>query len=143
MCDTTATPAANTPPPRRKPSTRRARNAQNGMLSNSLRANRNGGLASTKGRLSVSFSDQKGLSAALIGDILSGVPDESHAGDQEKSMAELLGVPDSDDEDGGGPNNKSFSSLGTSRMKLMTIKSQRSVNFSFDPKDLEESDEED
>ncbi|KAL7542413.1 hypothetical protein ACHAWF_013668 [Thalassiosira exigua] len=119
---------------RRQPSARRARAAGN-VLSNSLRSDRRAGIAATQGRLSVSFSDQKGLSAADIGDILSGFEDGDD--EPERSVEDLL-RSGGDKED---INNKSISSMNL-RMNLMTIKSQRVVNFDVDPKDLEDSDDE-
>eukprot|EP00581_Thalassiosira_minuscula_P003296 CAMPEP_0183738744 /NCGR_PEP_ID=MMETSP0737-20130205/55371_1 /TAXON_ID=385413 /ORGANISM="Thalassiosira miniscula, Strain CCMP1093" /LENGTH=172 /DNA_ID=CAMNT_0025973351 /DNA_START=152 /DNA_END=670 /DNA_ORIENTATION=- len=140
--------AVDAPPARRRaPSGRRQRAAGN-ALSNSLRADRRTGIESTKGRLSVSFSDQKGLGAAMIGDILAGFDDGED--EPEKSMEELLGMSgDKDDgeEDFGNKSlseigNKSLTSINT-RMKLMTIESQRCVTFGLNADDLasDESDE--
>mmetsp|Transcript_24012 Transcript_24012/g.43045 ORF Transcript_24012/g.43045 Transcript_24012/m.43045 type:complete len:162 (+) Transcript_24012:40-525(+) len=120
------------PPARRRTTARRSR-AANSTLSNSLRADRRTGLAATRGRLSVSFSDTKGLSAAQIGDILSGGLDGDD--EPEASMDDLLGVGRKGGSEG---NNRSTSR----RIGLKTIQSQRSVSFSVDPKDLEDSDEE-
>ena len=94
-------------------------------LSHSLTRDRRGGLASTEGRLSVSFIDQKGLGAAMIGDILSAGADfdddddnfkNNNKGDEgpkdrQKSMEELLGVgpPSDDDEDNNGKRERKIS----------------------------------
>ncbi|KAL7532701.1 hypothetical protein ACHAXR_004795 [Thalassiosira sp. AJA248-18] len=115
---------------RRKPSARRNRAANS--LSNSLRADRRGGLASTQGRLSVSFIDQKGLSAATIGDILSDLEDDKD--EPEASMEDLLSG------DMKGRNGENLSSM-TRRMQLTAIHSQRAVSFNVDPKDLEDPEE--
>jgi hypothetical protein len=74
--------------PRRRPSARRgtARSSvgPGAALCNSLRADRRGGLESTGGRLTVSFSDPKGLSKAQLGDILSAFSDDEDEPDKEK-----------------------------------------------------------
>mmetsp|Transcript_46056 Transcript_46056/g.97739 ORF Transcript_46056/g.97739 Transcript_46056/m.97739 type:complete len:118 (-) Transcript_46056:366-719(-) len=82
MGDKTAADGDAPPPARRKPS-RRSRGTQASSLSNSLRADRLGGLASTQGRLSVSFRDIKGLDKALIGDILSDGDDEKKGAEED------------------------------------------------------------
>ena len=98
----------------------------------------------------MSFSDNKGLGAALIGDILSDFDDGDD--EPEKSMEELLGVggDDSDDDNnsgsshgrrrGGGRrgegNINSLTDSDCKRMSLMTIQSQKAVTFGIDPKDL-------
>lgn len=109
-------------------------------FSNSLRGDRNTGLKGTKGRLSVSFSDEQGLSAATIGDILSEFEDGED--EKEMSMEDLLGVG----KEGGRDEKKVPVSRtrGTrGKMQLMTIQSQRSVTFTMDPNDfLLSSDEE-
>eukprot|EP00584_Thalassiosira_punctigera_P009275 CAMPEP_0172536460 /NCGR_PEP_ID=MMETSP1067-20121228/8228_1 /TAXON_ID=265564 ORGANISM="Thalassiosira punctigera, Strain Tpunct2005C2" /NCGR_SAMPLE_ID=MMETSP1067 /ASSEMBLY_ACC=CAM_ASM_000444 /LENGTH=90 /DNA_ID=CAMNT_0013321539 /DNA_START=118 /DNA_END=390 /DNA_ORIENTATION=+ len=85
MGDETATDGDAPPPPpapaQRKPG--RSRGSQASSLSNSLRADRLGGLASTQGRLSVSFRDIKGLDKALIGDILSDGDDEKKGAEED------------------------------------------------------------
>jgi len=128
---------------RRKPSSRRQRGVGGGLsssLSHSLTRDRRGGLASTKGQLSQSFIDQKGLGAAMIGDILSAGADfddddltnnntkgDDGPKDRQKTMEELLGVgPPSDDEDNDGKTERKISfdeSGGTSNSALRSPRS--------------------
>ena len=78
MGDGGAKPSDSPSSTRRKPSARRQQRAAGGActaLSHSLCADRKTGIGATKGRLSVSFSDKKGLGAAAIGDILSSFDD--------------------------------------------------------------------
>ena len=116
---------------RRKPSTRRRRDARQKLaFSNSLCTDRRAGLAATRGKLSVSFSDQKGLSASDIKDILSGFEDEPAGMKQEGSLTDLFG--DGNANDSG--RNEISSLMGVDRRaELCTIQSQKSLTFGFDP----------
>ena len=130
---------------RRKPSARRQQRAAGGAcsaLSHSLCADRKTGIGATKGRLSVSFSDKKGLGAATIGNILSSFDDPD---DDDKSLTEddlLQPVPPVNDNRNKGGHNDSGILLNSSinrRLGLMSIRSQRSVTFDLEPKDLDSS----
>ena len=140
--DTTTTPSSpgGTPPKRRAPSRRARTGSLQSRLCSSLQDRGSEGIARTEGRLTVSFSDQRGLSGATIADILSGSglePDESGK-EPEKSLKELM-----DEQDEAQEGRDSLSSLGTSpttrrrsrHMQLTTIISQESMNFNYDPND--------
>ena len=135
------------PDPQRR---RRRRGSMAGMSSsftNSLNRNTNAGLASTGGRLSASFSDSKGLSAATIGDILSAdFEDESDTlkelpsgpvGDRKPSVRFGAGCGPSAPQRTGGrrgqPRGK-ISPLGKSldRRVLATIESQKSLEVGME-----------
>ena len=140
---------ADSPSTRRKPSARRQQRAAGGAcsaLSHSLCADRKTGIGATEGRLSVSFSDKKGLGAATIGNILSSFDDPD---DDDKSLTEedlLQPVPPVNDNRNKGGHNDSGILLNGSinrRLGLMSIRSQRSVTFDLEPKDLDSSSESD
>ena len=143
---------------RRTSSNRRPRGgSMSHSLANSLNRDRRSGLAGTEGRLSQSFLDTKGLGEETIGDILKGFEDDEDNEDeggtdnnkystsikslpvnsQKKSMDELLGVSNSEDEEDDDafdtndndmrPNRREMRGSIKDRMKLMTIVSQREL----------------
>ena len=93
-------PNDNDPPPSPLPNRRlrsRARARSDSLLlsrlSRSLEDRCSGGIEGTLGRLTVSFSDQRGLSGATIADILSGVgldPPDDDEQDNATSFKELM-----------------------------------------------------
>ncbi len=110
-------------------------------LSNSLNRSMTG-IERTEGRLSVSFSDDRGLSASTIADILSGSglePDEPGS-ESEKSVKEMM-----EDQEEMVEGRDSLGTLGgaasprsrrrMSRPKLQTIVSQRIMKFDSDGSD--------
>ena len=104
------------------------------------------GIERTEGRLSVSFSDAKGLSNAMIADILSGSglePDENGS-DPEKSFKERMEEQeeavegrDSLGKLGGCPTLSPRSQRRNSRPQLQTIISQKMLQFDSDGSDEE------
>ena len=142
--DTTATPQSlGTPPKRRAPSRRARTGSLQSRLCSSLHDRGSEGIARTEGRLSVSFSDQCGLSGATIADILSGSglePDESGA-EPEKTLEELM-----DEQEEAQEGRDSLGSLPKGRrrsrhIQLTTIISQKSMNFNYDPNDDDDDDD--
>ena len=139
----------------RRPSRRPRGGSMSHSLANSLNRDRRSGLAGTEGRLSQSFLDTKGLGEETIGDILKGFEDDDDDEDeggmdnkhssikslpvnsQKKSMEELLGVSNSEDEEDDDafdtndnnmrPNRREMRGSIKDRMKLMTIVSQREL----------------
>lgn len=138
-------------PPKRRATSRRDRNHSLGnSLGKSLQDRGVGGIERTEGRLSVSFSDQRGLSSSAIADILSGSgldhSDEPGA-ESEKHLKALM-----DEQEEAVEGRDSVGSLGgfssssprnQKRQQLSTIISQKIMKFDFDPnEELNNSDEE-
>ena len=131
-------------PPKRRPSSRRSRAGSMGSrLCSSLQDRGTEGIARTEGRLSVSFSDQRGLSGATIADILSGsgLDPPEPGSEPEKSLKELMEEQDEAQEGRDSLGKLTTPNRRRSRhMQLTTIISQRSMKFSFDPnEDLDNS----
>lgn len=114
-----------------------SRRSENAALKSSLTSSvrdRRAGLAATRGRLSVSFTDQKGLTGADVEEILKGFgSDEEEEGEQ--SLNSLTG--------GGGGMLGGAGMRGgfNRRAQLQAIQSQKSMAFNFDPADLEVDDD--